>query len=78
MTAAGKVFIRRRDGRMYALTPAKIRSCPLDVPSVKARITTEEIVEMIRSGRERGCAWDGQGSVYALHYPHSRQNTCRE
>ncbi len=49
----GKVMIRRKDGRTFALVPENIASSPLDVPSIKAKVTTEEIVDMIRGGRER-------------------------
>lgn len=49
----GKVLIRRKDGRTFALVPEKITSSPLDVPSVKAMISTKEIVDIIRAGRER-------------------------
>jgi antitoxin Phd len=50
--SSGKVLIRRKDGRTFALVPEKTLS--LDVPSVKAKITTQEIVDIIREGRERG------------------------
>jgi antitoxin Phd len=49
----GKVLIRRKDGRTFALVPEKVASSPLDVPSVKAKISTKEIVDIIREGRER-------------------------
>ena len=49
----GKVLIRRRDGRTYALVPECPTGSPLDVPSVRANILTEEIVSLIRSGRDR-------------------------
>lgn len=49
----GKVLIRRKDGRVYALVPERMTSSPLDVPSVKADISTDEIVEIIRQGREQ-------------------------
>ncbi|MFZ1202157.1 MAG: type II toxin-antitoxin system Phd/YefM family antitoxin [Desulfobacterales bacterium] len=49
----GKVLIRRKDGRTFALIPEKISTSPLDVPSIKADITSQEIVEIIREGRER-------------------------
>ena len=49
----GKVIIRRKDGRTFALTPEKIATSPLNVPSIKADITSEEIVDIIREGRER-------------------------
>ena len=48
----GKVLIRRKDGRTFALVPEKIASSPLDVPSIKADITTQEIVGIVREGRE--------------------------
>jgi len=51
--STGKVLIRRKDGRTFALVPEKILSSPLDVPSVKADISTREIVDIIRKGRER-------------------------
>ncbi|MGM0611603.1 MAG: type II toxin-antitoxin system Phd/YefM family antitoxin [Thermodesulfobacteriota bacterium] len=49
----GKVLIRRKDGRTFALVPEKIASSPLDVPSIRAKISTKEIVDIIRAGRER-------------------------
>ncbi len=49
----GKVIIRRKDGRTFALIPEIIPDSPLDVPSIKAKITTDEIVDIIREGRER-------------------------
>jgi prevent-host-death family protein len=52
--STGKVLIRRKDGRTFALIPEKTLSSPLDVPSVKADISTQEIVDIIREGRERG------------------------
>jgi antitoxin Phd len=51
--STGKVLIRRKDGRTFALIPEKIAASPLDVPSVEAKISTEEIVDFIREGRER-------------------------
>jgi len=50
---SGKVLIRRKDGRTFALVPEKNISSPLNVPSIKADISTQEIVDMIREGRER-------------------------
>ncbi len=51
--STGKVLIRRKDGRTFALVPEKNISSPLDVPSIKAEITTKEIVNIVREGRER-------------------------
>lgn len=49
----GKVLIRRKDGRTFALTPEKAAKSPLDVPTIKAKITTQEIIDTVREGRER-------------------------
>jgi hypothetical protein len=49
----GKVIIRRKDGRTFALIPEKMSTSPLNVPSIKADITTKEIIDIIREGRER-------------------------
>jgi antitoxin Phd len=49
----GKVLIKRKDGRTFALVPERNATSPLDVPSIKANITTQEIVAIIREGRER-------------------------
>ncbi|MCB2174067.1 type II toxin-antitoxin system Phd/YefM family antitoxin [bacterium] len=51
--STGKVIIRRKDGQAFALIPETIASSPLDVPSIKAKVTTKEIVDIIREGRER-------------------------
>lgn len=51
--STGKVLIKRKDGRTFALMPEKLKASPLDVPSIKAKITTKEIVDIVRKGRER-------------------------
>jgi len=49
----GKVIIRRKDGRTFTLVPEKVVFSPLDVPTIKAKISTQELVDIIREGRER-------------------------
>ena len=49
----GKVIIRRKDGRTFALVPEQTSFSPLNVPTIKANSSTQEIVDMIREGRER-------------------------
>ena len=49
----GKVIIRRKDGRTFALIPETMPSSPLDVPTIEAEVTTEERVSIVRKGRER-------------------------
>ena len=50
----GAVQIRRRDGKTFVIRPEQPKGSPLDVGSIQADITTEEIIHIIREGRERG------------------------
>jgi prevent-host-death family protein len=54
--STGKVIIRRKDGRTFALIPEQKRCSPLDVPSIRADVSTEELVKIVRKerGRTRG------------------------
>ena len=49
----GAVRIRRRDGQSFVLQPESSEASPLDVEGVDLGVTTDEIVSMIREGRER-------------------------
>ena len=49
----GKVLIRRKDGRTFALTPESAKESPLDVPPVPIDITTKELVDLVRKERRR-------------------------
>lgn len=49
----GAVRIRRKDGRSFVLQPESSDASPLDVEGVDLGVTSAEIVEMIREGRER-------------------------
>jgi antitoxin Phd len=51
--ATGKVLIRRQDGRTFALTPEVAEKSPLDVPSIRANVTTGELVALVRNQRRR-------------------------
>ncbi len=51
--STGKVLIRRKDGRTYALVPECPTASPLDVPSIEADISTREVVTLIRHQRRR-------------------------
>ena len=55
--ATGSVIIRRRDGRSFTLAPRKSPVSPLDVPSVGARISTGELVDLVREERGRTRGW---------------------
>jgi antitoxin Phd len=50
---SGKVLIRRKDGRTFALQPEATKASPLDVPSIEARISTKEIVSLVKKERGR-------------------------
>ena len=50
---SGKVLIRRKDGRTFALVPERSATSPLNVPTIKTELVTQEIVDIIREGRER-------------------------
>ncbi len=49
----GAVRIRRKDGQSFVLQPESSEASPLDVEGVDLDVTTDEIVNMIREGRER-------------------------
>ena len=51
--ATGRVLIRRKDGRTYALVPEPPSGSPLDVPSIQADISTRELVTLVRTQRRR-------------------------
>ena len=55
--STGKVIIRRKDGRTFALVPERTRRSPLDIPSIQATIPTEELVEIVRKERGRARGW---------------------
>lgn len=54
--ASGKVLIRRKDGRPFALTPKRIEASPLDVPSIDVEVSTQELVSILRKDRGRATA----------------------
>ena len=49
----GEVRIRRPDGQLYVIRPEKSKRSALDVRGMNLNISTQEIVEIIREGRER-------------------------
>ncbi|HTR26616.1 MAG TPA: type II toxin-antitoxin system prevent-host-death family antitoxin [Terriglobales bacterium] len=51
----GSVEIRRRDGAVFRLLPAKkSNASPLEVKGVKIEMSTKELVAIVRKRRERG------------------------
>jgi len=53
---SGKVLIRRKDGRTFSLSPEHTEKSPLDVPPIKARVTTDELVSLVKKERGRTTA----------------------
>jgi antitoxin (DNA-binding transcriptional repressor) of toxin-antitoxin stability system len=49
----GAVQITRNDGQLFMLTPAAPKKSPLDVTGVDLNMTTDEIVDFVREGRDR-------------------------
>jgi antitoxin (DNA-binding transcriptional repressor) of toxin-antitoxin stability system len=50
----GAVEIRRRDGAIFRISPArKSKASPLDVKGVKLGVRTSDLVAAVREGRER-------------------------
>ncbi len=53
--ADGEVLIKRRDGTVFTLKPLSLKGIksPLDVPSIKCKVTTREIITAVRESRAR-------------------------
>jgi antitoxin (DNA-binding transcriptional repressor) of toxin-antitoxin stability system len=49
----GAVQIARKDGQLFMLTPGTPQKSPLDIAGVALNLTTDEIVEFVREGRDR-------------------------
>lgn len=49
----GAVGIRRKDGRAYVVQPEPATRSPLDVAGIDLDLTTDEVVDLVREGRER-------------------------
>ena len=49
----GAVCIKKRDGEAFYIKPAVQKKSPLDVKGVDLGISSSEIVDIIREGRER-------------------------
>ena len=49
----GEVRIRRTDGQIFVLKPEKIKRSSLDIVGIDLGVSTKEIVEFVREGRER-------------------------
>jgi len=48
----GEVRIRRKDGQVFVVRPDYEKASPLDIEGVPLNISTDELVAVIREGRE--------------------------
>jgi hypothetical protein len=49
----GEVRIKRADGQVFVLKPEPPKRSALDVAGIDLGVSTKEIVEFVREGRER-------------------------
>lgn len=49
----GVVCIKKKNGEAYHIKPVISKKSPLDIKGVSVGISSQEIVDIIRSGRER-------------------------
>ena len=49
----GIVCIKKRDGETFYIKPAESKKSPLDVEGVDLGISSSDIVDAVREGRER-------------------------
>lgn len=47
----GTVQIRRRDGQLFLVQPARSARSPLDVPPVRSVVTARQLVALVRESR---------------------------
>ena len=48
-----KVLIRRRGGEVFAVVPEPRKGSPFDIPSIKTKATTADILAAVREVRSR-------------------------
>jgi prevent-host-death family protein len=55
----GEVRIVRKNGQVFVIKPDRTSKSPLDVPGIKLGLTADEIVSIVREGREQGYTPNG-------------------
>jgi hypothetical protein len=48
---SGEVLIKRQDGRVFSLKMSRRKRSPLDIKGISTKITTKEIVDIVRESR---------------------------
>lgn len=49
----GEVRVVRRNGQTFIIRPAELDKSPLDVPGLNLNLGVDEIVNVVREGRQR-------------------------
>ena len=49
----GVVCIKKRDGESFYIKPAEPKASPLDIEGIDLGMSSSEIVDVVREGRER-------------------------
>ncbi len=49
----GVVCIKKRDGETFYLKPAESKTSPLDIEGVELGLSSSEISDLVREGRDR-------------------------
>lgn len=50
---SGEVLIKRQDGRVFSLKLSNRKRSPLDIKGISTKITTNDIVSIVRESRIR-------------------------
>ncbi len=48
----GEVRVKRKDGQVFVIKPEPRRDSPLDIAGINLNISTDEVVCLLREGRE--------------------------
>jgi len=49
----GEILIQREDGQIFVIRPERSTRSPLDVQGVDLGLSTSDVVQFVREGRER-------------------------
>lgn len=47
-----EVIIKRRDGATFSVVPKRVSKSPFDIPGVKTKISTKDILDAIHESRK--------------------------
>ena len=47
-----EVLIRRRDGSTYVIVPKRMPASPFEIPGIRTKASTQDILRAIRESRE--------------------------